>query len=104
MIVTMKKKNKEGKFFLPFILLVFLYLLSIKSVDATSFVDIIWDINTILYGIVAGIAILLITLHGIRWKIAESPEAREEAKRGILNVIFGLVIVIIATALVHLIL
>lgn len=69
-----------------------------------AFVNIIWDINTILYGITAGIAILMIVLYGIKWKIADNPEAREEAKRGILNVILGLAIIIIAANLVALIL
>lgn len=79
------------------------FILHIQNTDA-AFVDIVWDINTILYGIAAGIAILLITIHGIKWKLAESPEAREEAKRGILNVILGLAIIIIAANLVDLIL
>ena len=65
-----------------------------------TFVDVIGDINNILYGIAAGIAILLIAIHGIRWKTAGSPEGREDAKRGILNVIFGLAIIIVAAALV----
>ena len=69
-----------------------------------AFIDVIGEINTVLYGITAGIAILMITVYGIKWKLAESPEAKEEAKRGILNVIFGLAIIIIAASLVALIL
>lgn len=69
-----------------------------------AFVDIINDVNTMLYGIAAGVAILLIAIHGIKWKMASSPEGREDAKRGILNVILGLAIIIIAAALVSLIL
>ena len=65
-----------------------------------TFVEVIGDLNNVLYGIAAGIAILLIAIHGIRWKIADSPEAKDDAKRGILNVIFGLAIIIIAAALV----
>ncbi|MEM2919038.1 MAG: pilin [Candidatus Altiarchaeota archaeon] len=69
-----------------------------------AFVDVVSDINTVLYGIAAGIAILMITFYGIKWKISESSQDREEAKRGILNVIFGLAIIIIAGNLVGLIL
>ncbi len=69
-----------------------------------TFTDIIGDINAILYGIAAGVAILLIVIHGVRWKTAGSAEGREEAKRGILNVILGLVVIIIAAALVSLVL
>ena len=65
-----------------------------------TFVGVIGNINSVLYGIAAGIAILLIAIHGIRWKLADSPEAKEEAKRGILNVILGLAIIIIAATLV----
>lgn len=69
-----------------------------------AFTDVIWDINTVLYGITAGVAILMITFYGVKWKVADSPEAREEAKQGILNVILGLAIVIIAAGFVALVL
>lgn len=63
----------------------------------------IGNINILLYGIAAGIAALLIAIHGLRWKTATSPEDRREAKRGIWNVIIGLLVVIIAVSLVELI-
>jgi type IV secretory pathway VirB2 component (pilin) len=69
-----------------------------------TFVDIVGDINQVLYGIAAGVAILLVVIHGVKWKTADSLEGREEAKRGVLNVILGLAIIVIAAALVSLIL
>ncbi|MBN2251730.1 MAG: hypothetical protein JW724_06630 [Candidatus Altiarchaeota archaeon] len=66
-------------------------------------IDTIGGINNLLYGIAAGIAALMITLHGIKWKTASSPADREEAKRGIINVILGLIIIIIAASIVGMI-
>ncbi len=72
------------------------------STTATSqtFSETIGDINYILYGIAAGIAILLIAIHGIKYKTTDNPDVRENAKRGIINVVIGLAIIIIAAALV----
>lgn len=69
-----------------------------------AFEEIVSDINTVLYGIAAGIAILMITIYGIRWKVADTPHAREDAKRGIMNVVVGLAVIIIAASIVELIL
>lgn len=66
-------------------------------------IETIGGINNLLYGIAAGIAILMITIHAVKWKTASSPADREEAKRGIINVILGLIVIIIAAALVALI-
>jgi len=65
-----------------------------------AFSDTIGDINYILYGIAAGIAILLIVIHGVKYKTTDNPDVRENAKRGIINVVIGLAIIIIAAALV----
>ncbi|MCK4491397.1 MAG: TrbC/VirB2 family protein [Candidatus Altiarchaeales archaeon] len=65
-----------------------------------AFSDTMGDINYILYGIAAGIAILLIVIHGVKYKTTDNPDVRENAKRGIINVVIGLAIIIIAAALV----
>jgi heme O synthase-like polyprenyltransferase len=62
----------------------------------------IGGINTLLYGIAAGIAALMITMHAVKWKTADNPNDREEAKRGIINVILALILIMIAATIVRL--
>ncbi len=61
------------------------------------------DMISLLYGIAAGFAVLLIVVHGVKWKTATNPAAREEAKKGIIMVILALLIIIIAGTIVTMI-
>ena len=92
----------EARKWFKLIIFLFFIFLNINSVSA-DIIETIGGINNLLYGIAAGIAILMITIHAIKWKTASSPADREEAKRGIINVILGLIIIIIAASLVSLI-
>ncbi len=67
---------------------------------SADIIETIGGMNTVIYGIAAGIAALMITLHAVKWKTAENPGDREDAKRGIINVILGLVLIMIAASLV----
>jgi hypothetical protein len=82
----------------------FLVLLALAATPAKAedIIETIGGINTLLYGIAAGIAALMITFHAIKWKTAAGPNDREEAKRGIINVILGLILIMIAASLVGL--
>jgi len=73
-----------------------------ENAAAASFTEMIQDVNMILYAITAGVAILLIVFHAIKWKLAESPDGRMEARKGIINVILGMALIIIAASLVTL--
>jgi len=77
-------------------------LLGLPTARAEDFIQTIGGVNTLLYGIAAGIAALMITLHAIRWKVAGGPHERDEAKRGIINVILGLMLIIVAATIVNL--
>jgi zinc transporter ZupT len=90
----MKKYCKESA------VLFLLYALSVIS--WATFEETVGGVNNLLYGVAGGIALLLITLHAIRWKIAENPTDRDEAKKGMINVVIGLVVIIIAATLVTL--
>ncbi len=61
----------------------------------------IYPLVDIVYGIAAGIAALMIILHGFKWLISEEPAERKEAKERIIYVLYGLIIIIIAVALVN---
>lgn len=60
----------------------------------------IGGVNALLYGVAAGIAALMIARHAVKWKTAENPGDREAAKKGMINVILALVLIMIAAALV----
>ena len=89
----MKESVKKGLFLI--------YYLSADLAYA-SFEESVGGVNNILYGISAGIAVLIITLHLVRWKTAENPTDREEAKKGIFNVILGIIVIIVAAIVVSL--
>jgi len=48
-----------------------------------------------------GAGIILFSINGIRWMIAEDDQGRVEARRGILWVLFGLIVIAVATSLVN---
>lgn len=86
-------KNKKA------VTLVFLIILACGNA-AADVIETIEGVNSLLYGVAAGIATLMITIHAIKWKTGGSPADREEAKRGIINVILGLILIMIAASVV----
>ena len=78
------------------------------TAEASSAADIIVTIACSLMVILklasASIAALIIVLQGIKWiTSAEDPGARKAAKAGIVHAIIGLIIIILAIALVSLV-
>lgn len=61
----------------------------------------IYPLVEIVYGIAAGIAALMIILHGFKWLISEEPAERKEARERIIYTLYGVIIIIIAVALVN---
>ncbi len=49
------------------------------------------------------VGVIMLILHGIKWMVSEDVEGRLDAKRGIVYVIFGLIVIVAASALVELI-
>ena len=82
----------------PINILILFFFLS-PQVHA-AILDTISGVNTLLYGIAAGIAALMIAMHAVKWKTADNPNDREEAKRGMINVILALILIMIAATLV----
>jgi hypothetical protein len=70
------------------------------QVGAADIIETVGGLNNLAYGIAAGLAALMITLHAIRWKTADNPNDREEAKRGIINVILALILIMVAGAVI----
>jgi hypothetical protein len=68
------------------------------QVHAADIIETAGGLNNLIYGIAAGLAALMITLHAIRWKTADNLSDREEAKKGMINVILALILLMIAGA------
>jgi len=58
-----------------------LILICLTPPAYAEILDTIGGVNNLLYGIAAGIATLMITLHAIKWKTADNPNDREQAKK-----------------------
>lgn len=70
----------------------------------TAICDILQNLKTLLYAIAGGIAVVVITLQGIKWiGSAEDPGARKQAKQGIIHAVVGLVVVLLAIWIVMLV-
>ena len=67
---------------------------------AANILETVGGLNNLVYGIAAGLAALMITLHAVRWKTADNPNDREEAKRGMINVILALILIMVAGAVI----
>lgn len=63
----------------------------------------IQDIVTIFYGITAAAGVLMIVFQGIKWITSDNDEDRKQAKQGIIHVIAGLLLILIAAALVEMV-
>ncbi|MBS3063462.1 MAG: TrbC/VirB2 family protein [Candidatus Diapherotrites archaeon] len=86
----------------PLALLAFLLLNAVvvaadtNASDAQSLANILAPLNKVknLVLSVAGvIAVIFLVINGVKWMFADSPQAKEEAKRGLQGAIIGLVII-----------
>ncbi len=59
------------------------------------------DIENIIYGITAGLAILMLGWYGIGLITARNPDERDNAKRAVLYVVFAVVVIAVATKFVE---
>ena len=84
-------------------LLFFLVLISFSFTAKADLIGTILSVGSILYGIAAGLAALMIVLHAVRWKTASGMQEREDAKKGIVNVVLGLALIAIAASVVSMI-
>jgi len=62
------------------------------------------NIYYFLYSIAGGIGTVIITLQGIKWiGSAEDRDVRKQAKQGIIHAVIGLIIVMLAVAIVQMV-
>jgi hypothetical protein len=68
---------------------------------ATAVCKVLENIQALLWSIAGGLAVVVITLQGIKWTgSAEDPGARKSAKMGVIHAVVGLIIVLLATWIV----
>lgn len=92
-----------------FFLVLLVFLAATASADEVS--DVISKVNgalcnvlLLLYVIAPAIGSLVITMQGIKWIASEAdPGARKEAKEGVIHVVVGLIIVLLAIPIVSMI-
>jgi len=73
------------------------------SVWADDIISTVGGLNNLIYGIAAGLAVLMIVIHAVRWKTADNLADREQAKKGIINVILALILIMVAGAVISVI-
>lgn len=95
--------NLNNEMLKKFICILILFFTFSKIVNAGALEDALNEFKNLLYITAAGVAALILVIHGIRLKLAGSPSEREEAKKGIIFVILGLVLIILAVMIVGLI-
>ncbi len=67
--------------------------ISLREADINDWVLVISTVSV-------AIAVLMLIFFGLKWMTADGPDDRREAKEGIKNVLYGLLILIIAAAIV----
>ena len=73
-----------------------LLLLVICQAEAQGISETVSDINNLFYGVIGGVATLMLVIQAIKWKTAEGPQDRESAKKGMITVVIALVVVTVA--------
>ena len=64
--------------------------------DAQSLSNILAPLNKVknlVLSVAGGIAVIFLVINGIKWMFADTPQAKEEAKRGLQGAIIGLIII-----------
>lgn len=77
-----------------------LVLLVICQAEAQGISETVSGINNLFYGVIGGVATLMLVIQAIKWKTAEGPQDRESAKKGMITVIVALVVVTLAATAV----
>jgi len=80
-------------------LIVFTQLLASIASAQGSLTELI-EVNKVMRNIAAALAVFMFTLQGLKWVTAESAPDRLEAKRGMIYVMLGLLVVFIAANIV----
>ena len=77
-----------------------LFLLA-SPASAQDIMQTMASVGNLFYGIAAGLAVLMLAYGALRWKTTEDPGTREAAKRGVLAVLLGIALIIVASSAVN---
>lgn len=89
--------NKPKILRLAIVLLVVLSNLTAANGDPTAELN---ELNNGLRIIAGALAVLMMSIAGLKYVISSSPQEREDAKKGIIYILVGLTVVVIAGTLV----
>ncbi len=82
------------------IVVVFVLLIAANLVSSESYITEMSDLIVALKTVAAALAVLLISIQGLKYITAESPNDRAEAKKGLIWIIVGLVVAAVSANLV----
>lgn len=80
--------------------LLFYSQVALAACGTTSVSAELTEINSGLMVVAAALGTLMIAIMGVKWIMSENPQEREDAKKGVIYVIIGLLLVTMATTLV----
>jgi hypothetical protein len=76
----------------PALMTLFLFSAKAAAELPLEFQRAILDIQNTLVGVGSPLATLMIVIEGLRWTGAQSPQERESAKKGIIYIMFGVML------------
>ncbi len=79
--------------------LLLLLLITSLRVGASEMAD-LDELNTALVTVAAAMGVLMIAIQGLKWITSDSPQDRAEAKKGLIYILLGLLVVAIAAQIV----
>ncbi|MFH1835802.1 MAG: pilin [Methanobacteriota archaeon] len=82
------------------IVVVFVLLIAANLVSSQDYLTEMSDLIVALKTVAAALAVLLISIQGLKYITAESPNDRAEAKKGLIWIIVGLVVAAVSANLV----
>ena len=75
------------------VLLLYLYSAAVSASGTATMVSQLQDVNSGLKTVASALGVLIIVYAGIKWVMADSPQERDDAKKTIIYVIVGLLVV-----------
>ena len=81
----------------------FLLIICLLAVSASAqdIMQTMASVSNLLYGIAAGVAVLMLAYGAFLWKTTDDPGARESGKRVVLAVLAGIALIIVASSAVN---
>lgn len=81
-------------------LLLLVLVLSLRVYAGGAGSDDLVELNNALVTVAAAMGVLMIAIQGLKWVTSDTPQDRAEAKKGLIYILLGLLVVALAGAIV----